>query len=85
MISGCHWQLYSQRDFVSSGPDGNSNKYPRNSGMPAMHFQLRVPAGDAFTAWAGVDYKKIRPEIKTSANVETDVMVGSFSAFANLR
>ena len=77
--------LYSQRDFVSSGPDGNSNKYLRNSGMPAMHFQLRVPAGDVFTAWAGVDYKRIRPEIESQANVETDVMVGSFSAFANLK
>ena len=76
---------WSERDFVSSGPDGNSNKYLRNSGMPGLHFQMRIPAGDNFTAWTGVDYKRIRPEIKTSANAETDVMVGSFSAFANIR
>jgi hypothetical protein len=77
--------FYAQRDFVSSGPDGNSNKYLRNSGMPGMHLQVKVPAGDVFTAWAGLDYKRIRPEIKTSENVETDVTVGSFSAFANLK
>jgi hypothetical protein len=76
---------WSERDFVSSGPDGNSNKYLRNSGMPGLHFQMRIPVGDNFTAWTGVDYKRIRPEIKTSANAETDVMVGSFSAFANIR
>jgi hypothetical protein len=76
---------FSQRDFTSAGPDGNSSKYMRNSGMPGLNFQVRIPAGDILTAWAGVDYKKIRPEIKTSANVETDVMVGSFSAFANLK
>jgi hypothetical protein len=76
---------WSERDFVSSGPDGNSNKYLRNSGMPGLHFQMRIPAGDNFTAWTGVDYKRIRPEIRTSANAETDVMVGSFSAFANIR
>ncbi len=76
---------FSQRDFTSAGPDGNSSKYMRNSSMPGLHLQVKIPAGDIFTAWAGVDYKKIRPEIKTSANVETDVMVGSFSAFANLK
>ncbi|MCU0378323.1 MAG: hypothetical protein MUC78_08685 [Bacteroidales bacterium] len=76
---------WSERDFVSSGPDGNSNKYLRNSGIPGLHFQVRIPAGDLFTAWAGVDYKRLRPEIRTSANAETDVMVGSVSAFANIK
>ena len=32
-----------------------------------------------------MDYKTIRPEIKTSANIETNVRVGSLSAFATLK
>ena len=76
---------YSQRDFVSSGPDGSSNKYLRNSGMPGSNIQVRMPAGKAFTAWAGIDYKKLRPELKTSANAETYSTIESFSAFATLK
>lgn len=76
---------YSQRDFTSAGPDGNSNKYLRNSGVPGLHFQLRIPAGDNFTAWAGVDYKKLRPELKTGLNGESNSTVGGYSAFVNLK
>jgi hypothetical protein len=76
---------YSQRDFTSSGPDGNSNKYIRNSGLPGFNIQLRVPAGDVFTGWTGFDYKILRPELKTSANIETDAKIGSFSAFTTLK
>ena len=76
---------YSQRDFVSSGPDGNSNKYMRNSGLPGFNLQLRVPAGDVFTGWAGLDYKTLRPELKTPAIVETDAAIGSFSVFSTIK
>jgi hypothetical protein len=76
---------YSQRDFSSTGPDGGSNKYLRNSGMPGLNMQLRVPAGDALTGWAGIDYKRIRPELRTPANIETDVTLGSISAFATVK
>ncbi|MCK7511616.1 MAG: hypothetical protein MZV70_51265 [Desulfobacterales bacterium] len=74
---------YSQRDFTSSGPDGNSSKYIRNSGTPGMHLQVKIPAGGNLTAWAGVDYKTIRPEIKTSANIETNVRVGSLCSLCD--
>ena len=76
---------YSQRDFVSSGPDGNSNKYLRNSLLPGFNIQLRVPAGDMITGWAGFDYKTLRPELKTSADTETDATIGSLSAFTTLK
>ncbi len=76
---------YSQRDFTSAGPDGNSSKYIRNSGRPGMHLQVRLPVGDNLTAWGGVDYKVLRPEIKSAANIETDATVGSISAFATLK
>jgi len=77
--------IYSQRDFVSSGPDGNSNKYMRNSTIPGINFQLRAQTGDLFTAWAGIDYKNIRPELRSTANVETNARIGSFSVFANMK
>jgi len=76
---------YSQRDFTSPGPDGNSNKYLRNSGMPGFNFQVRVPAGKSITGWAGIDYKKLRPELKTSMNFETNSTIGSIAAFANIK
>ncbi len=76
---------YTQRDFTSPGPDGFSNKYIRNSGIPGADLMIRIPAGDIFTAWTGVDYKKIRPELKTSVNVETDASVKSLSVYANFK
>ncbi|HBE42859.1 MAG TPA: hypothetical protein DDW27_16975 [Bacteroidales bacterium] len=76
---------YSQRDFTSPGPEGNSSRYLRNSGIPGLNLQLHVPAGESFAAWAGIDYKRLRPELKSSGNVETNAIIGSFSLFANLK
>jgi hypothetical protein len=76
---------YSQRDFVSAGPDGNSNRYLRNSGMPGADLQIKIPAGAILTLWSGADYKKIRPELRTPANFETDETIGSFSAYMNMK
>ncbi len=76
---------YAQRDFTSSGPDGGSNKYMRNSGQPGLDLQVRVPGGAVVTGWAGIDYKKLRPELRTPANYETDASIGSFSAYANVK
>jgi hypothetical protein len=76
---------YSQRDFASSGPDGGSNKYLRNSGIPGTDLQLRLQVNNNITAWAGIDYKKLRPELRTSANFETKASIGSVSYFANLK
>ena len=44
-----------------------------------------MPANDNFTAWAGIDYKKLRPELRTSANVETNSTIGSYAAFVNVK
>ncbi len=76
---------YSQRDFTSPGPDGNSSKYIRNSGIPGTNIQVKIPVSGSLTAWAGVDYKVIRPEISTPANVETGTRLGSMAAFATLK
>jgi hypothetical protein len=76
---------YSQRDFTSPGPDGNSNKYLRNSTLPGMNLQMRIPAGESFTAWTGIDYKRLRPELKSALNAEANSVIGSFSVFANVK
>ncbi len=58
--------LFTQRDFTSIGPDGASSQYLRNSGIPEVHFQLQC--GNALSgiqAGAGIDYKKLVPEIYT--------------------
>ncbi len=76
---------YSQRDFTSPGPDGNSSKYLRNSAIPGLNISMRVPAGESLTAWAGVDYKRIRPELRTATNIETGSTIGSLAAYGNIR
>jgi hypothetical protein len=77
--------IYSQRDFVSTGPEGSSNKYMKNSGLPGANLQFRIPMGQVFTAWFGVDYKTLRPELKTSVNYENKETFGSYSTFANVK
>lgn len=76
---------YGQRDFTSPGPTGSGNKYLRNNCLPGLNIRLSAPAGDYFSAWAGVDYKTLRPELVTSANVESDATISSFSAFATMK
>ena len=76
---------YAQRDFASSGPDGTSSKYLRNSTMPGIDVQLKAPVGESFVAWAGVDYKVLRPEIKTTANIETSTTIPSLAAYATMK
>jgi hypothetical protein len=76
---------YGQRDFTSPGPDGNSNKYLRNSCLPGLNLQAKIPAGEVLTAWLGVDYKKLRPELRTEMNFETSESTGSIAAFANIK
>ncbi len=84
-IPSFQFTAYSQRDFVSSGIDGSSNKYLRNSGMPGLNFTVKVPAGDIFSIWGGADYKKLRPELRTIANYKTDETIGSMVLFSNIR
>jgi len=76
---------YGQRDFTSPGPEGNSNKYMRNSGWPGVDFQIKAPAGELFTAWAGIDFKTLRPELKSSANIESNSEIMSFSTFLTMK
>lgn len=77
--------VYGQRDFSSSGPGGTSNKYLRNSGIPGINLQSRIPLGSFITTWIGVDYKSIRPQLTTITNIVTTTRIGSLVAFGNIK
>lgn len=75
---------YSERDFMGTGADGTSNKYLKNSGLPSMNFQFRVQIAKTGLLLAGVDFKTIRPELKTTANYHTDENLQSLCGFVTL-
>lgn len=72
---------YSQRDFSSPGPSGNSSIYLRNSSIPAMNFQLSHQA-ENFIFGLGSDYKQIKPRLVTEKNFYTNETLSSISTFA---
>jgi hypothetical protein len=75
---------YSQRDFISTGPDGPGNKYIRNSGLPGLNAQVNIPLTVNGFALIGGDYKTIRPELRTVANFENPNTLGSLAGFATV-
>ncbi len=89
-LIGC---IFSQRDFTSTGPDGASSKYIRNSAIPNLHFQMQYKSDSSnFLAGAGVDYKTVTPELFTSNTSATkkfvsDKTLGSLSTigFLNMK
>ncbi len=75
----------SQRDFASSGPNGFTSTYLRNSVVPNLHAQVQY-SGDGFFGGAGIDYKKITPRLVTINNIKTDNSVSSlaFTGFTKI-
>jgi hypothetical protein len=75
---------YAERDFTGSGLDGSSNKYLKNSGLPSVNLQFRIPVLKTGLLFLGGDFKTIRPELKTTANYHTDENLQSLSGFITL-
>jgi hypothetical protein len=80
-LIGC---IFSQRDFVSTGPEytftnnkyvastTSSSKFLRNAGLPNAHFQLHYKADSLrLLVGVGIDYKIIKPELFTVNNAGT--------------
>jgi hypothetical protein len=64
----------SQVDFVSTGPDGPSTKYLRNSVLPELDFQLQFKTenkdkGTSFVIGAGIDYLMLTPRLATTVTL----------------
>lgn len=60
----------SQLDFTTTGPDGASPKYLRNSTLPEMDFQVQYgikneTKGTEFLIGAGIDYIILTPRLST--------------------
>lgn len=68
----------SQRDFTSSGPEGFSSSYLRNSLIPILNANIQFAKDVNNLFGVGVDYKKIIPRIVTSKNFVTDISISTF-------
>ncbi len=79
----------SQRDFVSTGPDGASSLYLRNSVLPEMNMTVQYNKkntnGNEFLIGAGVDYKILTPRLMTDSVYSTNETVNSLSTMAFLK
>lgn len=67
----------SQRDFVSTGPDGPSSKYLRNAGMAAWNIKVEYftenkEKGTAFQAGLSGNSQILKPRISTLSGYKTD-------------
>jgi hypothetical protein len=77
----------SQRDFVSSGPQGPSSVYLRNAALPEFNLKLQYAArNDAekteTVVGAGVDALKLVPRLATASGYRTDESVTSLAGIA---
>ncbi len=74
---------YGERDFVSTGPDGLSNKYLRNSALPGLNGELVLKLDSiSFMLTGGMNYQSIVPEIKTNKGFYTDQSLSAISYFS---
>lgn len=64
-----NWKLLaaiaSERDYTSTGPDGASNKYLRNSGLPILQGLVHYYAGKHVLGLSG-EFKNIKPSLASS-------------------
>lgn len=74
---------FSQRDFPSTGPQGQGSQYLRHGVMPNLNLCISyAPANSAHIFGVGGDMKKIRPELVTDKNYINDNTLTSISATA---
>ena len=69
---------YSQRDFSSTGPDGITSAYMRNSAIPGINFNTTLYLGN-FILGGGIDFKSIKPQLVSDKNFSNDENVTGYS------
>jgi hypothetical protein len=74
--------LLSQRDYTSCGPEGNSSKYLRDSGIPEVQFSAEFQAKrrNELICGGGFGYKRLIPQTITSKNYMSTVSVRGISS-----
>lgn len=79
----------AQRDFLSTGPDGPSTKYMRNSVIPALNLRLEYGSkydnGHEVLFGIAGNYKAILPRMQTVAGYQTTTKSTSVLAMAYLK
>jgi hypothetical protein len=80
----------SQLDFKSTGPDGPSSKYIRNSAIPSMNLNLEyskknAEKGKEFLVGVAGNFKRLIPRIQTPKGYQTDQGINSFSGMAYMK
>jgi hypothetical protein len=68
----------SQRDFVSSGPNGASSTYLRNALLPILHFGLKYKTKSVVLG-GGANYTTLLPRLETANNYKSENKITSFS------
>ncbi len=74
----------SQRDFTSTGFSGASTMYLRNTGYPALNFNLEYNNKENFLIGFTANYKALTPRLATVENFKTSEKAQSaaFTAYA---
>lgn len=65
----------SQVDFTSTGPDGPSSKYLRNSVLPELDLQIQYKTanqekGTEFVVGAGIDFMMLTPQLSSKVTLQ---------------
>jgi len=80
----------SELDFVSTGPDGPSEKYVRNSAIPTFNFRVEYhninkEKKTEFLVGVGINYKTLLPRLSTDSNYKTSETATSLSEMVYLK
>lgn len=68
-----------QLNYPSEGPIGLSTTYERDAIIPNVHAQAWFQS-EHCTVGAGIDYKLLKPRLKTDTGYKTSTMIGSSAA-----
>jgi hypothetical protein len=74
----------SQRDYINTGPSGQSCAYLRNSIIPNLFGQINY-SDDIFFAGVGIDYKRLTPKLVTDKGFKTNEHLDCFSGIAFIK
>lgn len=77
---------FGERDFASTGPDGTSSRYIRNSNLPGINGEIVFKSDSIqLILVGGINYFNLVPEIRTNKMYFTDEKVTSTSYYGYLQ
>ena len=73
--------MLAQRDNANDGPEGTSNVYLRNTGIPNVHLQFQYKDKSNVFGFGG-DYKLLQPRLVSDSNIISHEKIGSYAFLA---